>query len=234
MSARPVHVLIVDDEAQIRRLLRVGLAGQGYDCAEAETAAEALAVCAKERPDVVILDLGLPDQDGTSVIGTLRRNSLVPIVVLSAEEKVERKLAALDLGADDYITKPFDMIELLARLKAALRHGLQAKGEAPVFHSGALTVDLVSRRVFLAGEEVHLTPKEYELLRHLVANAGKVVTHQQILREVWGPANTDDIQYLRVLMRQLRQKLEPDAAGQQLIATEQGVGYRLLLIDTTA
>jgi two-component system KDP operon response regulator KdpE len=234
MSARPVRVLIVDDEAQIRRLLRVGLVTQGYDCVEAETAAEALAVCAKERPDVVILDLGLPDQDGTSVIGALRQNSLVPIVVLSAEAQVERKLAALDLGADDYITKPFDMVELLARLKAALRHGLQSKGEAPVFHSGALAVDLVSRRVFLGSEEVHLTPKEYELLRHLVANAGKVVTHQKILREVWGPANTDDIQYLRVLMRQLRQKIEPDTASQQLIATEQGVGYRLLLIDTTA
>jgi two-component system KDP operon response regulator KdpE len=234
MSARPVRVLIVDDEAQVRRLVRVGLIGQGYDCVEADTAAEALTVCAKEHPDVVILDLGLPDRDGTSVIGTLRKNSLVPIVVLSAEAQVERKLAALDLGADDYITKPFNMVELLARLKAALRHGLQTRGEAPVFHSGALSVDLVNRRVFLGGEEVHLTPKEYELLRHLVAHAGKVVTHQQILREVWGPANTDDIQYLRVLMRQLRQKLEPDAAGLQLIATEQGVGYRLLLIDAPA
>ena len=222
------RILIVDDEPQILRFLRAGLPPHGYDCVEAGTAAEALKLFASEKPDVVILDLGLPDQDGFAVIERIRAGGLTPIVVLSARSDVEGKVRALELGADDFITKPFDMAELLARLKAALRHGLQTTGEAPVFHSARLTVDLVNRRVRMGEVEVHLSPKEYNLLRFLVAHAGKVVTHRQLLTEVWGPAHVEDVQYLRVLMRQLRQKLEPEGT-QSLIVTEPGVGYRLLL-----
>jgi two-component system KDP operon response regulator KdpE len=228
------RVLIVDDEPQIRRFLRTSLPPHGYDCVEAEDAATALTAYAKARPDMVILDLGLPGRDGFAVIGDIRKQALTPIVVLSARGDVEGKVKALELGADDYVTKPFDMIELLARLKAALRHGLQAQGEAPVFRSGPLNVDLVRRRVLLHGQEVHLSPKEYALLRFLVGHAGRVVTHHQILKEVWGPANIEDVQYLRVLMRNLRRKIEPEGETQapQLIVTESGVGYRLMQLPT--
>lgn len=229
MATNLPKILVVDDEPQIRRFLRLGLPPHGYDCVEAATGAEALKLFAKERPDVVILDLGLPDQDGFSVIQEIRKATLTPIVVLSARSDVEGKVKALELGADDYVTKPFDISELLARLKAALRHGLQAVGEAPVFHTGHLAVDLVSRQVHVGDTEVHLTPKEYSLLRFLVSNAGKVVMHQQLLQEVWGPAHVEDLQYLRVLMRQLRQKLEPKGSPDLLI-TEPGIGYRLLLL----
>jgi two-component system KDP operon response regulator KdpE len=224
------RVLIVDDEPQIRRFLRTSLPPHGYDCIEAEDAASALAAYGKERPDVIVLDLGLPGQDGFGVIQDIRSHTLTPIVVLSARGDVEGKVRALELGADDYVTKPFDMIELLARLRAALRHGLQAVGEAPMFRSGPLTVDLVSRRVLVHDTEVHLSPKEYGLLRFLVAQVGRVVTHHQILEEVWGPANVEDVQYLRVLMRALRKKIEPESESQvpQLIITESGVGYRLM------
>lgn len=223
------RVLIVDDEPQIRRFLRISLPPHGYDCVEAEDAGTALAVYAKQRPDVIILDLGLPGRDGFAVIQDIRKLALTPIVVLSARDDVEGKVKALELGADDYVTKPFDMIELLARLKAALRHGLQTKGEAPIFRSGPLAVDLVSRRVLLHGQEVHLSPKEYALLRFMVGQAGRVVTHHQILAEVWGPANTEDVQYLRVLMRSLRKKIESQSETQiPLIVTESGVGYRLM------
>lgn len=226
------RVLIVDDEPQIRRFLRTSLPPHGYDCVEAEDAAGALTAYVKERPDVIVLDLGLPGRDGFSVIQEIRKEALTPIVILSARDDVEGKVKALELGADDYVTKPFDMSELLARLRAALRHGLQTQGEAPLFRTGPLTVDLVTRRVLLHGQEMHLSPKEYGLLRYLVGQAGKVVTHHQILEEVWGPANTDDVQYLRVLMRNLRKKIEPESEtrGQQLIVTESGVGYRLMLI----
>ena len=226
------RVLVVDDEPQIRRFLRTSLPPHGYECVEAEDAASALSIYGKERPDVVVLDLGLPGKDGFDVIQDIRKRGLTPIVVLSARDDVEGKVKALELGADDYVTKPFDMIELLARLRAALRHGLQAIGEAPLFRSGPLTVDLVGRRVMRNGTEVHLSPKEYGLLRFLVGQAGRVVTHRQILEEVWGPANVDDVQYLRVLMRALRKKIEPESATQtpQLITTESGVGYRLMQI----
>ena len=226
------RVLIVDDEPQIRRFLRASLPPHGYDCVEAEDADSAMAAYIKERPDVVVLDLGLPGRDGFAVIQEIRRHALTPIVVLSARGDVEGKVRALELGADDYVTKPFDMIELLARLRAALRHGLQAVGEAPVFRTGPLTVDLVTRRVLLRGSEVHLSPKEYNLLRYLVGQVGRVVTHHQILEEVWGPANVEDVQYLRVLMRALRKKIEPESETQvpQLIVTESGVGYRLMLL----
>jgi two-component system KDP operon response regulator KdpE len=230
MASKFPRVLIVDDEPQILRFLRTGLPPHGYECIEAMDAAGALAAAAKEKPDVIVLDLGLPDRDGFAVIEELRKISLTPIVVLSARDDVAGKVKALELGADDYVTKPFDMGELLARLKAALRHGLQAQGETPIFRSGALAVDLVNRKVMLHGEEIHLSPKEFSLLRFLVMHAGRVVTHQQLLKEVWGPANVEDIQYLRVLMRQLRRKLEPPTASVQLLVTEPGVGYRLLAL----
>ena len=229
MASKLPKILIVDDEPQIQRFLRAGLPPHGYDCIEAATAADALKQFARERPDAVILDLGMPDRDGFAVIQDIRSHGLTPIVVLSARSDVEGKVRALEMGADDFVTKPFDMAELLARLKAALRHGLQTTGEAPVFHSGPLTVDLVNRRVRLGETEIHLSPKEYNLLRFLVAHAGKVATHHQLLTEVWGPAHVEDVQYLRVLMRQLRQKLEPEGSANLLI-TEAGVGYRLLLL----
>jgi two-component system KDP operon response regulator KdpE len=230
MATSLPKILLVDDEPQIRRFLQLGLRPHGYDCVEAGSAADALRVFAKERPDVVILDLGLPDQDGFTVIQQIRSAGLTPIVVLSARSDVEGKVRALELGADDYLTKPFDMSELLARLKAALRHGLQTIGEAPVFHTGQLTVDLVKRQVHLGDAEVRLTPKEYSLLRFLVGHAGKVVTHQQLLKEVWGPAHLEDLQYLRVLMRQLRNKLEPKGSP-NILVTEPSIGYRLLLLQ---
>jgi two-component system KDP operon response regulator KdpE len=195
---------------------------------EAANAGEALARAAEHNPAVIILDLGLPDQDGIEVIRRLREWSQTPVLVLSVRDREAEKIAALDAGADDYIEKPFAMGELLARLRAALRHRLRQQGEAPVFHSGGLAVDLVRREVSLRGKPVHLSPKEYELLRLLVQHAGKVVTQRQILAEVWGPAHVQDTQYLRVYIGQLREKLEDDATKPALIATEPGVGYRLV------
>jgi two-component system KDP operon response regulator KdpE len=228
MAAKLPKILIVDDEPQILRFLRASLPAHGYECVEASTGSQAVKAFAAERPDALILDLGLPDQDGFAVIEAVRASALTPIIVLSARNDVEGKVKALELGADDYVTKPFDMAELLARLKAALRHGLQAVGEAPVFRTGPLAVDLVNRRVTQNDNEIHLSPKEYNLLRFLVSHAGKVVTHQQLLKEVWGPAHIEDVQYLRVLMRQLRQKIEPDRVVARFLITEPGVGYRLL------
>ena len=229
MASKLPKILIVDDEPQIQRFLRAGLPPHGYDCIEAATAGEAIKLFARERPDAVILDLGLPDQDGFAVLQHIRAATLTPVVVLSARSDVEGKVRALEMGADDYVTKPFDMAELLARLKAALRHGLQTTGEAPIFRTGQLTVDLVNRRVRLGENEVHLSPKEYSLLRFLVGHAGKVVTHRQLLGEVWGPAHVEDVQYLRVLMRQVRQKVEP-AESQHVLITEPGIGSRLLIL----
>jgi two-component system KDP operon response regulator KdpE len=229
MAAKLPKILVVDDEPQILRFLRASLPPHGYECVEASTGGEAIKAFSIERPDALILDLGLPDRDGFAVIEAIRASALTPIIVLSARSDVEGKVRALELGADDYVTKPFDMAELLARLKAALRHGLQAIGEAPIFRAGSLAVDLVNRRVTLGESEIHLSPKEYNLLRFLVAHAGKVVTHQQLLKEVWGPAHVEDVQYLRVLMRQLRQKIEPDATAARLLITEPSIGYRLLV-----
>lgn len=226
MSARPIHVLIVDDDAQIRRLLRIGLVGQGYDCIEAETAAEALAVCAKEHPDIVILDLGLPDQDGTSVIGTVRQNSLVPIVVLSAEESVERKQIALDLGADDYVTKPFGMDELVARIRAALRRTEGGEVAAPIVRTESFEVDLAAKRATRAGQPVRLTPTEWHLVEALLRRPGTLVPSSQLLAEVWGPGYAKETNYLRVYFAGLRRKLESDPAHPQHFITEPGVGYR--------
>lgn len=226
---RPYKVLVIEDEPPIRRLLRSGLAAEQYRVVEAADAAEAMRMLAREKPDLVVLDLGLPDRSGLEVIDAIRRASSVPIVVLSVRSDERTKVAALDRGADDYITKPFSMGELTARLRAALRHTFQAHGETPAFVSGDLTVDLVRRRVTRGGREVKLSPKEFELLRHLVMHAGKVLTHHQLLREVWGPAQAEETQYLRVFIRGLRQKLEPDPTRPTHILTELGVGYRLQL-----
>jgi two-component system KDP operon response regulator KdpE len=222
-------ILVVDDEPPIRRFLRTSLTAAGYQVVLAEDAAGALAGLAAEKPDVIILDLGLPDRSGLDVIAEIRQRSPVPIIVLSARDDERSKVEALDLGADDYISKPFGMAELIARLRAALRHAYRAQGETPVFVSGDLAVDLASRQVTRAGEPVKLSPKEFELLRHLVAHAGKVLTHRQLLREVWGPAQAEEVQYLRVFIRGLRQKLEDDPTRPTHILTELGVGYRLQL-----
>jgi two-component system, OmpR family, KDP operon response regulator KdpE len=226
MSASPVTVLVVDDEPPIRRLLRTSLSAQGYRIVEADNGAAALHEIRNHEPDIVILDLGLPDGDGLSIIETVRQSSAVPIIVLSSRSDERGKVEALDLGADDYLTKPFGMAELVARIRAALRHRLQVDGAEAVFQSGDLSVDLVRRIVRVKDAEVKLSPKEYDILQQLVLHAGKVLTHKHLLREVWGPATTD-VQYLRIYIRQLRQKLEADPERPHLILTEAGVGYRL-------
>jgi two-component system KDP operon response regulator KdpE len=225
MSAAPVRVLIVDDEPPIRRLLRMGLTAQGYHVLEAPDGATALDLIA-EKPDLVILDLGLPDMEGLDLLRSIRaQNERVPIVVLSSRGDEAAKVQALDIGADDYVTKPFGTDELLARMRAALRHQLQVQGERPIFHAGDLSVDLVRRIVKLGEKEVKLSPKEYDLLRLLVAHAGKVLTHKFLLRELWD--DLTDAQYLRVYVRQLRQKIEANPERPQYILTETGIGYRL-------
>jgi two-component system, OmpR family, KDP operon response regulator KdpE len=225
MTAPPLKVLVVDDEPPIRKLLRMGLSTQGYEVVDAANGKAALDALS-QKLDLVILDLGLPDMAGHELLRMIRtRNETVPIVVLSSRGDEAGKVQALDLGADDYVTKPFGMDELLARLRAALRHQLQSHGERPIFRVGELSVDLVRRIVTLADREVKLSPKEYELLRLLVQHAGKVLTHKFLLTEIWDP--TTDAQYLRVYVRQLRNKIEPDPARPQYILTETGVGYRL-------
>ncbi len=220
-------ILIVDDEPAIRRFLRTSLTAQNFAVVEAENAGAAVAAIGRDKPDLAILDLGLPDMDGIEVIRRLRASGDLPILVLSVRDDERGKVAALDLGADDYITKPFGMEELIARVRTALRHRFQAQGEQPVFVSGDLSVDLVRRIVKLRGQEIKLSPREYDVLTLLVAHAGKVLTHRQILTQVWGPAHAEDAQYLRVAIRSLRQKIEADPAQPQFIQTESGVGYRL-------
>ena len=231
MTEPALRVLIVDDEPQIRRFLRTSLSAHGYRVSEAACGREAITLTATERPELVLLDLGLPDMDGLEVIHRLREWSTVPIIVISVRGQEAGKIEALDGGADDYVTKPFGMGELLARIRTALRHRLQAEVDEPVFRSAGLSVDLVRRIVAVEGREVKLTPKEYDLLRALVTHAGKVITHQQLLREVWGPASLYETHYLRVYIGQLRQKLEPDPAQPRYILTEPGVGYRLRMED---
>jgi two-component system KDP operon response regulator KdpE len=224
------RALIVDDEPAIRRFLRTTLEAQGYQVEEAETGKAALDVMKRTPASVVVLDLGLPDMDGLEVLAALRAGgSAVPVIVLSSRTDEAGKVKALDLGADDYVTKPLGVDELLARLRAALRHRLQKKGETPIFKSGDLTVDVIRRLVTVRGQEVKLTPREYDLLRLLVSHAGKVLTHKMIMREVWG--GETDVQYLRIYIRTLRQKIESDPQQPQLIQTEQGVGYRLRLVE---
>jgi len=230
MTTNPLRILVADDEPAIRRLLRTSLSSQGYQVLEAEDGQSALNMLRRNAVDVLVLDLGLPGMDGFEVIRQLReQRAAVPIIVLSSRTDETGKVRALDLGADDYVTKPFGMDELLARLRAAVRHRLQQEGEHPVFKSGDLTVDLVRRIVTVRGQEVKLTPREYDLLRLLVAHAGKVLTHKTILHELW--ETESDIQYLRVYIRMLRQKLEADPERPTLILTEQGVGYRLRAPD---
>ena len=229
MSAAPLKVLVVDDEPPIRKLLRMGLSTQGYEILEAPNGKMSLELL-EQKPDLVILDLGLPDMQGLELLRMIRaRNEAVPIVVLSSRGDEVGKVQALDLGADDYITKPFGMDELLARMRAALRHQLQAHGERPIFHTGDLSVDLVRRIVKVADREVKLSPKEYDLLRVLVQHAGKVLTHKFLLGELWD--NLTDAQYLRVYVRQLRQKIEADPERPHYVLTETGIGYRLRASD---
>jgi two-component system, OmpR family, KDP operon response regulator KdpE len=225
MSATPVKILVVDDEPPIRKLLRLGLNARGYDVHEAANGKMALDMLAK-RPDLVILDLGLADIDGLTLLEAIRqRHASLPIIVLSSRGDEAGKVAALDLGADDYVTKPFGMDELLARMRAALRHQLQVQGERPVFQVGGLRVDLVRRIVSVGGKEVKLSPKEYDLLRLLVQHAGKVLTHRFLLQQLWG--EPVDTQYVRVYVRQLRRKIEADPERPAYLLTETGIGYRL-------
>jgi two-component system KDP operon response regulator KdpE len=218
--------LVIDDEIQMRRLLRVCLEANGYRVLEAPTGKDGIAQAAQHPPDVVILDLGLPDMEGVDVLKRLREWSRVPVVVLSVRDREEDKIAALDNGADDYVTKPFSSGELLARLRVAQRH-VTPTSEATVFRSGQLEVDLAARVVKLKGKEVRLTATEYSLLRLFVHHAGKVLTHRQILREVWGPNYVEQTHYLRVYLAHLREKLEANPAQPELLITEPGVGYRL-------
>jgi two-component system, OmpR family, KDP operon response regulator KdpE len=229
MSAAPLRVLVVDDEPPIRKLLRMGLNAQGYQILEATNGKTALEMLG-QAPDLIILDLGLPDVEGHDLLRTIRaRNESVPIVVLSSRGDEVGKVQALDFGADDYVTKPFGMDELLARMRAALRHQLQTHGERPIFRVGDLSVDLVRRIVKVGDREVKLSPKEYDLLRVLVQHAGKVLTHKFLLGELWD--NLTDAQYLRVYVRQLRQKIEADPEQPQYVLTETGIGYRLRAPD---
>ena len=229
-GANPLRVLIVDDEPAILRFLRAGLTAQGFIVSECAAGLPALDVVRRNGTDLMVLDLGLPDIDGLDIIRQLRdAGSAVPIIVLSSRDDEVSKVSALDLGADDFVTKPFGIDELFARIRAAQRHRLQQQGERPLFRSGDLAVDLVRRIVTVRGAEVKFSRREYDLLRLLVAHAGKVLTHKQILREVWG---TDtDVQYLRIYIRALRQKIEPDPEQPSYILTETGVGYRLRALD---
>jgi two-component system KDP operon response regulator KdpE len=222
-------VLVIEDEAQIRRFLRATLTANGYQLLEATTAQEGLVQAATRQPEIIILDLGLPDLDGLEVTRRLREWTTVPIIVLSARGQESDKVTALDAGADDYLTKPFSVGELLARLRVALRHAARTSQEPgePTFAVGDLRVDLARRHVYIAEQQVHLTPIEYKLLTTLVRYAGRVVTHRQLLQEGWGPGHTEASHYLRVYMGQLRHKLEADPARPRYLVTEPGVGYRL-------
>ena len=228
--ADSVKILVIDDEIQIRRFLRISLESQGYAFLEASTGRDGLVMAAMHRPDVIILDLGLPDDDGLNVLKRLREWARVPVIVLSVRGSEEDKIALLDAGADDYLTKPFSAGELIARIRVALRHAAPSAQEG-VFRSGPLEVDLTSRRVRVDGKSVKLTATEYDLLRLFVQHAGLVLTHRQILREIWGSASADAMQYLRVYVSQLRHKIEPDPSAPQLLITESGVGYRLQIIE---
>jgi two-component system KDP operon response regulator KdpE len=221
------RILVVDDEAAILRFLKPALEANGYDVTAAGTVDEAMKRIARELPEIVVLDLGLPDGDGKDVIRQVRQWSDVPIVVLSAREREAEKVEALDLGADDFVNKPFGVGELMARLRAALRHRAQQQGESAVLKIGEVEIDTVRHRVTRAGADIKLTPKEFELLACLARHAGKVMTHRQLLTAVWGPAHAQDTQYLRVYIGQLRQKVEKDADDPRIILTELGIGYRI-------
>lgn len=221
------RILVVDDEPQIQRFLKPSLSAAGYEVVEAGTGAEALKAVATQAPDLVILDLGLPDMDGKEVIASLRGWSDIPIVILSARDRESEKIAALDLGADDYVEKPFGIGELTARIRTALRHRGRRDAIPTVMEVDGLTIDPVKRLVSRGGEIVHLTPKEYDLLLLLARHTGRVVTHRTLLTSVWGPAHGDDLHYLRVFIGQLRQKIELDPTQPRIVRTEPGVGYRM-------
>jgi two-component system KDP operon response regulator KdpE len=228
MTANSPRVLLVEDESPLRKFLAASLASAGYQLDEARTGREALQRASQHPPDLVILDLGLPDLDGQEVLKQLREWLVAPIVILSARDQEQQKITALDHGADDYLTKPFSTGELLARVRVALRHAVHSGGvaETSVLETGDLKVDLSARKVFVRGREVHLTPNEYKLLAALVRCPGKVLTHRQLLSEVWGPHQVRETHYLRVFMANLRRKLEDDPARPRYLLTEQGVGYR--------
>lgn len=231
MTEPAPRILIIEDEAQMRRFLRASLSNAGYQLLEAETAEQGLVQAAAQNPDLVLLDLGLPDLDGLAVTERLRQWAKMPIIVISARGQESDKIKALDAGADDYLTKPFGVGELLARMRVALRHAAKTDEGNSQFALGELQVDLARRQVRLRGEEVHLTPNEYRLLTTLIKHAGRVLTHRQLLRDVWGPNATEQTQYLRVYMGQLRHKLEQDPSRPRYLLTEPGVGYRLRTDD---
>jgi two-component system KDP operon response regulator KdpE len=223
-----IRVLVVDDDLHIRRLLQSTLSRGRYETAEATTAAEALEQAAKLRPDAILLDLGLPDRDGLEIIHLLRRQSSVPILVISARDATDQKVAALDLGADDYVTKPFDSDEVLARLRASLRNKLAGQGVSAVVQAGNVVIDLTNRQIMRGEDEIHLTKKEFAVLQQLAQHPGRVVTHQKVLEAAW-PLETDRrVDYLRIVIRNIRQKLEEDPARPSLIMNEMGIGYRLI------
>lgn len=232
-----VHLaLLVEDEPQMRRFLRASLTSHGFRLVEAENGGEAMALATSHNPEIILLDLGLPDCDGIDLTRRIREWTRVPIIVISARGREADKVEALDAGADDYVTKPFGVNELLARMRVALRHAQQSGGSAdnPVIEMGRLRIDLARRKVVLLGRELHLTPTEYRLLILLARNAGKVLTHRQILKEVWGPTHAAETHYLRVYMAQLRRKVENDPARPRLLTTEPGVGYRMREPETSA
>ncbi|WP_026613358.1 response regulator [Ensifer aridi] len=222
------RILVVDDEPQIQRFLRPALGAAGYEVVEAATGQEALKTAATAAPDVIILDLGLPDMDGKDVLANIRAWSQVPIIILSARDRESEKIAALDLGADDYIEKPFGIGELTARIRAALRHRIQMEGAEAQLSAEGLSIDLVRRVVTRDGETLRLTPKEYDLLAMLARHASRVVTHKTLLTSVWGAAHGEDLHYLRVFIGQLRGKIERDPGDPKIIRTEPGVGYRFI------
>lgn len=227
MSTTKSRVLVVDDEAAILRFLKPALEANGYDMSSTATVADAVKRIAADAPDIVLLDLGLADGDGKDVLRRVREWSDVPVIVLSARDREAEKIDSLDLGADDYVNKPFNVGELMARMRTALRHRLQRNAETPSLRAGDLEVDVVRHRAMRAGVELKLTPKEFELLSFLAKNAGRVLTHRQILAAVWGAAHTADTQYLRVYIGQLRQKIEDKADDPRIILTEPGIGYRI-------
>ncbi len=231
MNPKKQTVLIVEDEAQIRKFLRISLEAHGYEIVEARLGALGIELCASAKPDLVILDLGLPDMDGQEFIRSVREWSQVPVIVLSVRSLEDDKVRALDSGANDYMTKPFGIRELVARMKVLLRHTEEAENVATEFSMGGLTIDLPSREVTVDGKPVHLSKKEYELLHLLISRPGQIFTHQQILSRVWNPSRENETHYLRVLVGQLRAKLGDDPSNPRFIVTVQGVGYRLALED---
>lgn len=226
-------VLVVDDELHIRRLIHAALARADYAIVEAESAREALEMLREERPDIVLLDLGLPDRDGLELVPLVKQQSDTTLIVVSARDATDQKVAALDLGADDYLTKPFDTDELLARVRVALRNRMTRDGGMLAVTAGDVTIDLIARTVVKAAREVHLTPKEYAVLAQLARHPGRVITHKQIMAEVWPHEVEHHVEYLRVLVRTLRQKLESDPQQPQIISNELGIGYRLRSVSDT-